>query len=62
MVDEIVIDGLATQDLEVDCVLLLEKRRPMATGEVLDRGVADRLATRSRGLAGRLLSVSPSSR
>jgi ATP-binding protein involved in chromosome partitioning len=35
---------------------------PTAAAAVVLRGVADRLATRSRGLAGRLLSVSPSSR
>ncbi|HEY6425350.1 MAG TPA: Mrp/NBP35 family ATP-binding protein [Pseudonocardiaceae bacterium] len=35
---------------------------PTAPAAVVLRGVADRLATRSRGLAGRLLSVSPHSR
>ncbi|MGQ0716966.1 MAG: Mrp/NBP35 family ATP-binding protein [Pseudonocardiales bacterium] len=35
---------------------------PTAPAAVVLREVADRLATRSRGLAGRLLSVSPSSR
>ncbi|MGH3824357.1 MAG: Mrp/NBP35 family ATP-binding protein [Pseudonocardiaceae bacterium] len=35
---------------------------PTSPAAVVLRGVADRLATRSRGLAGRLLSVSPSSR
>ncbi|MGH3910688.1 MAG: Mrp/NBP35 family ATP-binding protein, partial [Pseudonocardiaceae bacterium] len=34
---------------------------PASAAAVVLRGVADRLATRSRGLAGRLLSVSPSS-
>ncbi len=35
---------------------------PTSPAAVVLRGIADRLATRSRGLAGRLLSVSPSSR
>ncbi len=35
---------------------------PTSPASVVLRGIADRLATRSRGLAGRLLSVSPSSR
>lgn len=35
---------------------------PTAPAAVVLRGVADRLATRSRGLAGRLLSVTPSTR
>ncbi len=35
---------------------------PSSPASVVLRGIADRLATRSRGLAGRLLSVSPSSR
>ncbi|MGA9691786.1 MAG: sodium:proton antiporter, partial [Pseudonocardiaceae bacterium] len=33
---------------------------PTAPAALVLRGIADRLATRSRGLAGRLLSVSPS--
>jgi ATP-binding protein involved in chromosome partitioning len=35
---------------------------PSSPASVVLRGIAERLATRSRGLAGRLLSVSPSSR
>jgi ATP-binding protein involved in chromosome partitioning len=35
---------------------------PLSPAAVVLRGIADRLATRSRDLAGRLLSVSPSSR
>jgi ATP-binding protein involved in chromosome partitioning len=35
---------------------------PASPASVVLRGIAERLATRSRGLAGRLLSVSPSSR
>jgi ATP-binding protein involved in chromosome partitioning len=35
---------------------------PTSPASVVLRGIADRLATRSRGLAGRLLSVSPSTR
>ncbi len=35
---------------------------PTSPASVVLRGIADRLATRSRGLAGRMLSVSPSSR
>jgi ATP-binding protein involved in chromosome partitioning len=35
---------------------------PTSPASVVLRGIADRLATRSRGLAGRLLTVSPSSR
>ena len=35
---------------------------PASPAAVVLRGIAERLATRSRGLAGRLLSVSPSSR
>jgi ATP-binding protein involved in chromosome partitioning len=35
---------------------------PGSPASVVLRGIADRLATRSRGLAGRLLSVSPQSR
>jgi ATP-binding protein involved in chromosome partitioning len=35
---------------------------PASPASIVLRGIADRLATRSRGLAGRLLSVSPSSR
>ncbi len=35
---------------------------PTSPASIVLRGIADRLATRSRGLAGRLLSVSPSSR
>ncbi|MGB6162950.1 MAG: P-loop NTPase [Pseudonocardiaceae bacterium] len=35
---------------------------PSSPASIVLRGIADRLATRSRGLAGRLLSVSPSSR
>ncbi len=35
---------------------------PTSPAAIVLRGIADRLATRSRGLAGRLLSVSPSSR
>ena len=35
---------------------------PEAPAAVVLRGVADRLSTRSRGLAGRLLSVSPAGR
>jgi ATP-binding protein involved in chromosome partitioning len=35
---------------------------PASPAAVVLRGIADRLATRSRGLAGRLLSVSPQSR
>jgi ATP-binding protein involved in chromosome partitioning len=35
---------------------------PTSPASVVLRGIADRLATRSRGLAGRLLSVSPSAR
>jgi ATP-binding protein involved in chromosome partitioning len=40
-------------------LVLADRDAPAA---VVLREVADRLATRSRGLAGRLLSVSPSSR
>jgi ATP-binding protein involved in chromosome partitioning len=35
---------------------------PTSPASVVLRGIANRLATRSRGLAGRLLSVSPRSR
>jgi ATP-binding protein involved in chromosome partitioning len=35
---------------------------PTSPAAVVLRGIAERLATRSRGLAGRLLSVTPSSR
>ncbi len=40
----------------------LVRADPTSPAAVVLRGIAERLATRSRGLAGRLLSVSPSSR